>query len=139
MFGFIKAIGGAIFGGGDHAQKKLDMVDSAVKGVGEWIDNKSYTEEEKAKDLSAAAHLHLELIRATADENGARSITRRVLAWAIAGGTLFWASVAMVFAIADKQDVVVRMLEVSKAFWLGEAFVAVVVFYFGVQIFRTRK
>lgn len=139
MFGFIKSIGGMIFGGGEHAEKKLNMVDKAVFGVGEWIDNKTYTEEEKAKDLSAAARLHLDLIRATADENGARSITRRVLAWAVTGFVCTWASVAAGFAIAGKQDIVDAIIEVSKTFWMGEAFVSVIVFYFGVQFFRAQK
>lgn len=134
--GFLKAIGGFLFGGSDSANKTLDMADKAISGVGEWIDNKTYTAEEKAKDISAAARTHLDLIRATADENSARSITRRVLAWSVAGFVLFWASVAMVFGIFDDKEVVARIIEIAKAFWLGEAFVSVIVFYFGVQFVR---
>ena len=137
--GIFKTITGFLFGGSDHAGKTLDMADKAISGVGEWIDNKTYTEEEKAKDLSAAARTHLELIKATANENSARSVTRRVLAWSVTGFILSWASVAMGFAIAKEMETVKNIIEVAKAFWLGEAFVSIMVFYFGVQFVRSKS
>ena len=85
-----------------------------------------------------AGKAHLELIKATADENSFRSVTRRWLAWGIVGFTFLWVTVAGVFAIAGKDIVVDKLLALAEAISLGWAFVSVIVFYFGVQFFRTK-
>jgi hypothetical protein len=149
MWGLIKGIAGSIFGGGQNAEKKLEMADGALKGIGTWIDERKYTDEEKAKDIGLAVSNHLELVKATMDENGTRSITRRVLAWAITGAALFWASVAMGLAVSTRwtdttEDAATvttinLMVSVAKEFWIGESFLAVVIFYFGVQFLRARN
>lgn len=149
MFGFIKTIGGAIFGGNEHAKKKLEMADTAIKGVGNWVDNLKYTEQEKATDLSNTVSAHLELIKATANENGARAITRRVMAWAITGFIMFWGSIMMLLSaiapwleeadIKKAQASVTNMISITEALHLGFAFGSIIVFYFGVQFFRARN
>lgn len=126
-----------LFGGGDTATKAVEVAGSALSGIGTWIDEKDFTEEEKSKTLAKAAETHLKLVELTANENSIRSITRRYLAWGIVGFTLFWASVAMVFAILEKEKIVNNMILVADAFYLGIAFSAVVVFYFGVAVTRS--
>jgi len=126
----------SIFGGSDTASKTMDLIGDSVRGVGNWIDEKDYTPEEKAKSLSEAVQAHLDLIKATANENSLRSVTRRWLAWAITAYILTWASVAMIFAILGKEDIVKNMIAVIEAFSLGWAFLAVVGLYFGVQLLR---
>lgn len=132
MFGFIKSL----FGGSDTAKKSLDIVDSAIKGVGNWIDEKDFTEEEKAKSLAAAVNAHLELVKAINNENSTRSVTRRWLAWGITGYVLLWGSIAMVFAIVGKNDIVNGMIDIVNSLNIGVAFTAVVGLYFGVQFLR---
>jgi len=126
----------AIFSSSDNTAKVLDLASDSVKGIGSWIDNMSYTEEEKAKDISKSIELNLKLIEMTATENSIRSITRRYMAWGIVSFMLFWSSIAMGLAIAGKEQAVVRMLQVVEAFSMGIAFTAVIALYFGVQFIR---
>lgn len=141
MWSFIKGI----FGGKDTTSKTLEVVSSSVKGIGNWIDEKDFTPEEKAKSWAKAVDAHLELVKATAGENGPRSVTRRWLAWGITGFILFWASVAMFIGILgafgavdinQANAAISGIVSIAETFWLGIAFTAVVGFYFGVQLFR---
>ncbi len=125
-----------LFGGKDTAGKAIDAATGILDGVGGWIDGQQFTEQEKSEHLGLAVKAHLELVRATNNENSVRSITRRVMAWGIVGFTLFWASVAMLFVIFDHSDKAKAMIEVMGAFNLGIAFVAVIGLYFGVQFLR---
>lgn len=125
-----------LMGGGDTVGKVVDGAGSALKGIGNWIDEKDFTPEEKSIALGKAVDQHLALVKLTNEENSVRSITRRYLAWLICLVSLFWGSVAMVFAILEKATIVKGMVEVSSAFYLGIAFVSVVAFYFGVQFIR---
>ena len=125
-----------LFGGSKAAEKTIDMADKAMSGVGSWIDGKDFTPQEQAEMWGKAVDKHLELVAATCNENGARSVTRRYMAWGITGFTLFWGSVGMILAIAGKKEIVASMVEVANAFHLGLAFLAVVGFFFGVQLLR---
>ncbi len=125
-----------LFSSTDNTGKVIDMARESVMGIGSWIDNMDYTEEEKAKDISKSIELNLKLIEMTATENSIRSITRRYMAWGIVGFMLFWSSIAMGFAIYGKEQIVVRMLQVVEAFSMGMAFTAVIALYFGVQFIR---
>jgi len=132
MFSFLKNL----LGSSDNAGKVLDITGTAVKGVGNWIDGKDFTQQEKAEMWGKAVTAHLELIKATQGENSIRSITRRWLAWGITGYVLFWGSVAMVFAIKGQKEVVANMVTVMESLYLGVVFLAVMGFYFGVQLLR---
>ena len=132
---FIKGL----FGGSESAGKALDIAGGAIKGIGTWIDERNLTDEERAKMLAAAAQTHLELIKATHDENGIRSVTRRWLAWGITATTCLSYLLAVGLSIAGKDAAVAGVVALSEAYNLGWAFAGVVVFYFGVQIFRSNK
>jgi hypothetical protein len=132
MMSFIKSI----FGGADTAGKTMDLVSDSVRGIGNFIDEQKFTDEERSVALSKAVDSHLRLMEATTNENSKRSVTRRWLAWGISGFVLAWASVAMMFAIFGKDEVVTDIIDVSNAFYLGVTFLAVIGFYFGVQLLR---
>ena len=127
---------GWLFGGSKTADKTLDVASKALGGVGSWIDGKDFTPQEKSEAWSKAVDTHLKLVEATQNENSVRSITRRYLAWGITGFILFWASIGMVFAIIGKESIVAMMIDVAQAFYLGVSFLAVMGFYFGVQLLR---
>lgn len=127
-----------LFGGSNTADKALDMAGAAIKGVGTWIDEKNLTDEERVKFTIEAGRAHLELIKATADENSIRSVTRRWLAWGIAGTVCASFVTGVVLAIGGNKDAVQAIVALSEAYSLGWAFVSVIVFYFGVQFFRTK-
>lgn len=125
-----------LFGGGDTANKAIDSATTVLSGIGGWIDNKDFTPQEKSIALAKAADNHLELVKAINNENSVRSITRRIMAWGIVGFNILWASVAMIFIIIGKAEIVKDMVKVVEAFNLGIAFVAVITLYFGVQFMR---
>lgn len=126
------------FGGSKTADKVLDIAGAAIKGVGTWIDEKNLTDEERVKFTIEAGRAHLELIKATADENSIRSVTRRWLAWGIAATVCASFVTGVVLAIAGRKEAVEAIVSLSEAYSLGWAFVSVIVFYFGVQFFRTK-
>lgn len=125
-----------LFGGGDKAGKAVDFATTAITGIGNWIDEKDFTPEERSKALAEAVKAHLELVKATANENSLRSVTRRWLAWGVGIFDAFWISVAMIFAIFGEQATVDRMVEVANTFYIGMITLAVFGFYFGVQLLR---
>jgi len=127
---------GWLFGGSKTAEKTLNIADKAISGIGSWIDGKDFTPQEKAEMWGKAVDSHLKLVEATQNENSVRSVTRRYLAWGVAGFTLFWASIGMGLAIAGKSEIVKDMIAVSDSFHLGLSFLAVMGFYFGVQLLR---
>ena len=132
MWNFVKSI----FGGSDSASKAMDLVGDTVRGIGGFIDEQQFTPEERSKAAGEAVGAHLELMKAISNENSTRSVTRRWLAWGITGFILVWASVAMSFAILGEVDIVNSMMQVVTAFNLGWTFLAVIGFYFGVQLLR---
>lgn len=125
-----------LFGGSQHTGKVLEMADTAMKGVGTWIDEKKFTDEERSKANLMAATQYLDYVKSTMTENSVRGITRRWLAWAITAYVMFWASIAMVFAIAGKKETVTAMIDVTNAFQIGWAFAGVCALYFGVSFLR---
>lgn len=125
-----------LLGGKENTGKVIDIAGDSIKGIGAWIDNKDFTTQEKAANWAKAVEAHLELVKATADENSIRSVTRRWLAWSITAWMLVMATLAVVFAILGKDEVVKNILAVVEAFQLGMVFIAVMGFYFGVQLFR---
>lgn len=135
--GFFRAVSG-LFGSSANAGKVIDVVGDSVRGVGTWIDEQKLSEEERVKFMIQAGQAHLELIKATADENSIRSVTRRWLAWGIASVVCSSFIVGMGFAIAGRDEVVKKIVDLSEAYSLGWAFVSVVTFYFGVSIFRAK-
>lgn len=133
------SIGSVLFGGSTSASKSNSFVQESIKAVGTYIDEKNLTEEERVKYHLQAGTTHLELIKATANENSVRSITRRYLAWSIVGVALINAQIAIILAWFGKDELVDKMLEIAEAYYIGWAFGAVVVFYFGVQFMRGKK
>ena len=126
----------SLFGGADTASKTLDLVSSSVKGIGSFIDEQQFTPEERSQANMKAVEAHLELIKATTGENSTRSVTRRWLAWGVTGYVVIWGSLAMVFAILGKSNVVNDMVAVINALNLGITFLAIMGFYFGVSLLR---
>lgn len=125
-----------LFGGSKTADTVVNTVSDSVRGVGNWIDEQQFTEEEQAVHKAKLVDQHLEFLKIAYDQNSIRSITRRYLAWAVCFTILGFASVAVVLSIMNKPNEVQMIIDVSKAFWLGEAFLAVVAFYFGSHLLK---
>jgi len=65
--------------------KVVDTVADTVKSGIEMLDEAFYTDQEKAADAGKIMDTWLEIQKAIAQENSIRSITRRILAWAVMG------------------------------------------------------
>lgn len=122
----IKAIGTFIAGGsGGSGTNGMDV----VKGIGNWIDEQKFTEQEQAVDSMERAKLYGKFFSQTIEENSERSRTRRALSLLIIRWWLFMltASGAMypvnqawseyLFKIATATAVGGLVLGISAFFW----------------------
>jgi len=135
MFSLIKLGFSYIFGGKDKELKSISTVMSVAKGVGNFIDKQSFTAEEKSIANAKTLDTVLEAVKATQNENSVRSITRRVLAWAIMGSLLlaFWIAVFQkIFFNIPPTDI----LLIIEKFGLGNLALAVGSFYFMASLIR---
>lgn len=138
MFGIVKSVIGSLFGGNNAAGNSESFVQSAAKGVGTWIDEQQFTDEEKSNLNFKTGELMLRAIEATRDENSVRSITRRVLAWAIMGSfLLLLLASAATFRLDPEYSKYLGDLATNSL--LGELAIGVGAFYFLSGIARTRK
>lgn len=132
MFGKLTSL----LGGADTAEHTVKKV---VDGVYNGVDKLFYTDEEKSDARQKAWDSVLSFITmAYADQNSTRSVTRRWLAWAIVGSILLSFFVSLVLILLDKPEKAKAIIELANAYNLGEAFLGVIVFYFGVQFMRSR-
>ena len=127
-----------LFGGGKTASKVVDTVSDSVKGIGNWIDEQQFTTEEAVKAKAELVKEHIGFLKNAYDENGIRSITRRILAWFIVIDVILLADIATYFAINKDIETVRAIVDVANAFWLGEGFLAIIAFYFGITFLRTK-
>jgi len=131
----------SLFGGAKAAEKTVEFVEDAAKGIGRWIDEQKLTDEERLQYLQKSADWYLRMVELTREENSARSVTRRVMAWAIVGTVLVTFSTLAVLVgggwIPDER--VQKIVVLADKWWIGEAFTAAVVFYFGPSLGRAFK
>ena len=122
--GWLKTAGSWLLGGSDNS-KGFEI----VKGVGSWIDEQQFTDQEKAEDLMQCAVHYGEYMKTTIDENTERSRTRRALAQMILrwwlmmltfSGFLYKVSPewsAYIFKIATYEHVCYLVLGIGAFFW----------------------
>ena len=125
-----------LFGGSKNAEK---VVETAADGIYNGLDKMVYTDEEKADARKKGVDAFLEFVKLAYDGNSLRSVTRRWMAWSIVALNELLAVIATVFAILGEDAIVQSIINVAVAFNLGWAFVAVIIFYFGVSFFRIQK
>ena len=82
---WFSAIKDVLFGGPATAEKTVDFAIDTAKGIGNWIDEQQFTDQERAVAHAQNLDRLLKGIEATRDENSTRSVTRRYLAWGIMG------------------------------------------------------
>ena len=135
---WLKALGGFLFGGGDAGMVAHSDVMTVAKGVGNWIDEQQFTPQEQSAANAQNLQLVLKAVELTRDENSTRSVTRRVLAWAIMGSFLaaFWLAVILTYLAHVP---IKPLLEIMDTFMLAELALAVGSFYFMVSLVRSRK
>jgi len=136
--GFFKAIGAgfkAVFGVG---QKGSDNVMEVARGIGGWIDERNFTEEEKAKYSAEMIKHYGSFMASTIDENTERSRARREIAiWIIRIESLFLILYGVQSQISMGNPAVWWELAVDSP-W-GYLTLGVGAFFFGAHLVRAAK
>lgn len=117
----------SFFTGGAQASEKI--LDSLIKGGDALV----LTEEERMEYNKESSKDWLELQRIIAQQSAPTAVNRRVIAWAVVLQVIFTLNICVGLVIGGFPHLVVPIVNVASAFWLGEAFVSVIVFYFGTQ------
>jgi len=128
------SLGGFLFGGDSSASKKQDNIMTVAKGVGNWIDEQQYTDQEKAISHAENFAKTLQAIRDTQNESTTRSITRRVLAWMI----MFTYLLAVIFLVVIyfvSPEMADGLHKIIIAMQLQNLALAVAAFYFAANLF----
>lgn len=128
-----------LFGGSSSSEKALEIADKSLSGIGGWINNMSYTEQEKAADIGKAVENHLALVSMINSENSIRSVTRRWIAFSICAFVLVWGFICMGLVMLGLNEKVRDLISVFEALNMGWAFITVIGLYFGVQFKPNRK
>ena len=79
----------ALLTGAQTANKSLDLAKTGLESVTGMFDALHYSKEEKGAASLALTTAAIRMVEATHGESTTRSITRRILAWAIMGSFLF--------------------------------------------------
>jgi len=116
-----------IFASEKIQEKAVDFIDDTVKGVGGWVDDFNFTDEEMSEARQKMLAFRLSVLERTADESSIRSISRRVLAWSVTGVFLLIIVIAVIGFIL-KLSWAVNVLEVAKLIY--SSFLAIISFYF---------
>ena len=126
-----------LFGGSEAASKTIDFVTDSVKGIGNFIDEQEFTEQEKAVHNAQTAAMLLKAIEATRKENSVQSVTRRYLAWGIMGSFI---ALIMLTALSFKLDPEYSkfLFDLATKSVLGELAIGVGALYFLANVIRAK-
>jgi len=122
---------GGLFSSDRTIEKAVNLADDSVRGVGNWIDNMQFTEQEKSQANQRLLDFRLNVLEQTADESSVRSISRRILAWMITGTFLtliLLSALGAILGLAWAESV----FKIAQSIY--EAFLAVISFYFVSQM-----
>jgi len=110
-------------GSSNRADKTLDAIISGA-------DKLKLTDEERLDYQKDTYNKWQELQFKLAENGTGTAINRRIISWAVVIVLLFNFQLAVGLAIFEQEKAVQHIISLSKSFWIGEAFVAVIAFYF---------
>lgn len=133
MWTAIKA-GAKAFFGSPVAKDGLEI----VKGVGQFIDEQKFTEQEKAEYVKEMAPVYAAWMKSTVNENSERSRTRRHLAILIIRNWvgMLWASILVWLW---KPDYAQFILTIALSTALITLVLGIGAFFWGTHLLRTTK
>lgn len=125
--------------GAQQVDKAMDIAKDATSGIIAGIDAAWFTPEEKSRAAFQITESAIRMVEITQGESTTRSITRRVLAWAIMGTFLFLLLFGtMVYKFDPTWSA--YCLNSAKALTFLATPVGIFYFgYFGVQQLRSKK
>ena len=138
--GFFKAIvsgAKAVLGFREGSSKSQDNVMEVARGVGTWIDNQQYTDQEKAEDAAAVSASLITFLQTTVGENTQRSLTRRNIAiWIIRCEIWFFVMSAITYPLNERwSEYLFKIAGFDTP--MGWATMTVLIFFFGNYALRT--
>lgn len=140
MWGIIKTVGSFLMG--QNTSKGADRVMDAAAGVGNWVDNLSYTDQEKATMGAEMRKVILDaagkFMESTVGENTERSITRRELALLIIRFELGLLGLSILLYKFDK-DYADHIWKVATTDPMNYLVMGVGAFFFMAHIVRASK
>lgn len=116
------------FTGAKTAEKALGSLDNLTNKVAGGLDQLFFTDQERAEVSLETMKMHLALIQTTQAESSIRSVTRRMVAWAIMG-TFFWLIIFAGVIWRWNLEWAKFLLELAKQIY--ELVLMVAFFYFG--------
>ena len=124
-----------VFGGG---QDGTNNVMTVAKGIGGWIDEQQFTEEEKSKFNAEMIVHYSKYMESTVTENTQRSRTRRDIAvWVIRTEIFFLITSAVLFRIdAELAEYIYKLATTSPMDYLV---LGIGAFFFGAHLVRATK
>jgi hypothetical protein len=134
--GWLKAVGSWFVG--THGEKNADLARDTVRGVGTWIDERDFTDEEKSKANLELAVKYAQYADQTLQENTVRSKTRRSLSLMIirVEGFILLLSAATFRASPEWSEYLYKIATESPWALLT---LGVGAFFFGTHLLRTYK
>lgn len=131
----IKAVGTFLTGGTGGSESNGMTV---VKGIGNWIDEQKFTEQEKAEYSVERAKIYGNFLAQTVEENSERSRTRRALALLIIRWWLMMLTFCAIVWLFNPTwaEFIFKIATFSGVAWLVGGIGA---FFFGAHIVRAYK
>ena len=131
-------IGGAIAGLFGGSKDTTDIVKSVVTGVGGWIDEQKFTDEERAVMVLKIGDAYSKFLVSTVDENSERSKTRRNIAiWIIRMEAFFLLTSLVTIKLDPSMSEYAYKIAVDSP-W-GLLTLGVGAFFFGTHLVRAVK
>lgn len=106
------------------------IIETATKAA----DSMVYTSEESETDKIKKQELFIELTKAASPS----AISRRVVAWVVAGNATFYSAAAFIAALCGKEEMAKFAGELLVDVW-AIPLIAVIGFYFGTSMLGARK
>ena len=119
-----------LFLGGKAAESVADTLNTSAKGIFSLADNAFYTDQEKSAASQKAMDAYIDVYKATMNESTGTAEARRWFLQMITNYILLMATLCILAKWFDRSDLALTIMEVVKDFYIGEAFVAAVSFYF---------
>lgn len=132
-----------LFKGKATADKALDIAGDMTKGIINGADALFFTDEERSQSLTDRIQIfheisktNIEFAKTTQSENTIRSKTRRSMSYVLIGNTIitFW---SISFGYFFNPGWSAFMMQLCGVFWIGGAFMSIVIFYYGNHVAST--
>ncbi len=122
----------AVFGAGESGS---DNVMKVASGIGEWIDEQRFTDQEKAAFNANTVKAYSEFMNSTVAENTQRSLTRRNVAiWVIRAEIAFLVSSAIIYRFDNELSLYLYKIATTSP--MDYLVLGIGAFFFGSHLVR---